>query len=112
MYTGGRRITVSMYSTWVQDNNELVQHMERVCGHRVTTRGSVVSCSGAFQGSSHKNYSDLSKECYPKCVRTMDRAFAEGKDGPLPSRLWAWDVTTRMTYPVRNIQSDHLVWSL
>ena len=57
-------------------SREHLRHTEMVCGEEVTMKCYAVSRLGgcAFKGSGKENYSDISKVCYPRCIRTMDWA--------------------------------------
>lgn len=47
-------------------------------GNKIKMRDSVVLCSGAcsyvFDGPGKGNYSDISKVCYPRFIKTVNRA--------------------------------------
>ena len=66
-YLGGCRIVNDLH----------VWHAEMYLRNKITMTVSVVSCSGAcgraFLGSRKENYSDISKVCYPGCIRAMGR---------------------------------------
>ena len=60
-----------------------MRNTETVCGEQDNNEGFVVlcsdACSFAFGGSRQENDSGISKVCYPRCIRTMDR-LASGRD--------------------------------